>query len=713
MDGLAPRIAGALSASRRIAGWAVAVGILALSASDLLAWESYPMPAEPGFSGIVIGDFDGDGRREAVIGGIIPVLGRTGGPTVLATIGGEQSEARVRSVSMPPGLDLHADSMLLFKGNGGPDRILAIANIAGEGVRIVLLGGIPLKVEKLLALPAPYQPYRLHAVADVDADGHPEIVASVWAPGVGSRPAIIDASSGALLWMGDMAAEHVGVAQLDADPALELIISGTPGQIVDGATKAIEWSWAGGFPGWVLAGRFDAGPRQSFAASVGNALQVFRGEPYGPVFEFPLASGMSYMRVVEADVGGAVEIASQDYRGVRFFDPLSGVLTREVAAGADGMFEIGAIGGDAEPLLVNRARNPCPFHDGAIAKHVAYGKYLQLTRLDDGTCRRWLGNHGSHAAVARGALDGLGSDLVVSYSQADVLSVYDARAGTRLRFRNEVFSFGGGSDRVHMVLAARSGGASSIVLANDPGVPVAVDPVSLEIRWRAWDPDRTVSDMSAIDVDGDGADEIVFATKDAKVVILDGESGATIRESAAGEAWSWPRLLAFHDAQGQPRALVSAGQNEQQVDLFDLATASPIRRIDAATAPVIGLRQWGQGPACRIAMLDAVGGISVRDCEALLELHRRQAPAGTVFVREADPEGNAFIVAADEHLYALDADGTSRQISTALGPDLGAGNAGDVRQLAGKDRWQVTIGSDVLVSLQYVAPDPLFASGFE
>ena len=708
------RVLGAIAGWRRLLGPVIAALLGFAPCGTGLAWEHYPMPAQPGYSGIIIGDFDGDGGRQAVIGGVVTRLGAEGGRAVLATIDGRGAQARVRSVSMPD-LYLQDASMVLVDGVEGRDRVVAVGHVPGEANRIAILGGVPLQVERLLPLPAPYQVQRVHAVVDVDADGSLEIIASLWSPGVQSAPAILDWSSGAVLWVGEMSAKRIAVAQLDGDAALELVMSGTPGLVIDGATRTLEWSWAGGFGDWLVAGRFHAGQRGGFAAlmPVGGMLHVYSGEPYAPALEIPVRAQMNDMQVVEVAPGSSPEIAVQDYAGVRFFDPATGALTREVAAGASGTFALGRITNDTPPSLINRARGGCPSADGAVATHLAYGNYLQMTRLDDGSCRRWLGNRGSHAAVARGALAGAGSDLIASYSQGDVLSIFDAGSGTPLRFRNYLLGHDGSADQVRMVVAARIGEMPSIVVASASSGPVAIDPVTLEVRWRAGAAARSVSSMAAIDVDGDGADEIVVATGNAKLVVLDGETGATIRESANGAPWSWPEMVAFHDGQGHARALVTAGPGGRQLDLHDLATASVIRRVDAATQEITGLWQWGQGTACRIAVLDASARIGVSDCHMLAELDHRQAPPGTLFVRQADPAGNAFIVAAGEHLYVVGEDDVASRVSAALGTGLGAGNAGDVRQLPGGDRWQVALGSDVLVGLQYIAPDPLFANGFD
>ena len=66
-------------------------------------------------------------------------------------------------------------------------------------------------------------------------------------------------TSGAQLWSAPVGTSYYAslhVAQLDADPALEIVLSGMPGTIVDGATRATEWAYKDGFAQLLEHGRF-------------------------------------------------------------------------------------------------------------------------------------------------------------------------------------------------------------------------------------------------------------------------------------------------------------------------------------------------------------------------------------------------------------------------------------------------------------------------
>ena len=81
------------------------------------------------------------------------------------------------------------------------------------------------------------------AVDDIDGDGAQElvVVADVvhWARAVRRRP--WDIASGTQRWMiPGIGGSDVLLEQLDADPALEIVLAGVPGYVLDGATQAID-----------------------------------------------------------------------------------------------------------------------------------------------------------------------------------------------------------------------------------------------------------------------------------------------------------------------------------------------------------------------------------------------------------------------------------------------------------------------------------------
>lgn len=688
------------------------------------AWEHFPLPIEPGFGGIVIGDFDGDGANEALLVGTMPMppWGQGYGLAVLSLLDGKNGPPRVRS-SLALEMVIAQDGLVLAKGVDGRDRAVGPATLPDGSAMIAIFGGAPLRLERLLASPPGYRVQRVFAVTDLDGDGEPEIVAglsvssSSW-----SYPAILDGSTGAVRWLGDTLASTVAVAQLDADPALELVISGTPGLVIDGATHTVDWSWAGGFGDQLVGGRFGAGGAGGFVSIPSEFpayMQIFGGRPFAPLLEIQNGGPINYVVASPAAEGRVSEIASQSSHSTRFFNPLTGVSTREFPGGASGPFAVGNIlAGEGVQLLRRAVAYPdvCPYADGSANRGSEYDNHFNfsVTDLGDDSCYRWVGKLGSHAAVVRGPLEGPGSDQIASFSHNNVLTIHDAASGAPLRFRGGILSMNSPPrmDRATMALVAHASGTPTLVVASEQDGPTALDAITLQQRWTRYVPNGRVAALSAIDIGNNGTEEVVLAVGSGQLVVLDGASGTILGESPPAPVAFPPDLVTFHDDQGRARALMTTDDG-LHLDLFDLASFARVARTQVAKNPITTLWRWGQGNDCRVAVLDDAAVISVRDCSSLVEVNHRQAPTGTVFVREAGANGSALIVAAGEYLYRLDSDSVATPISSALGSGLGLHNAGDVRRLPSGDRWDATMGSNTLVTRRTLAPDLLFGNGFD
>lgn len=116
-------------------------------------------------------------------------------------------------------------------------------------------------------------------IGDIDDDGADELI-------------IVDPNGIQIyaLSTGNLQREHaisgniaVALAQLDGDPALEIILGGSAtGLVLDGATFATEWSYPGGFGSLLAVGPNPAGGVQPWvSASAGSAgLDLFGSQPW-------------------------------------------------------------------------------------------------------------------------------------------------------------------------------------------------------------------------------------------------------------------------------------------------------------------------------------------------------------------------------------------------------------------------------------------------
>jgi hypothetical protein len=113
--------------------------------------------------------------------------------------------------------------------------------------------------------------------ADADGDGATEGI--VVGPGGVSAHGL---ATGVTLWSRQTGSRRLDVGQLDGDPALEIVLEGRVGYVIDGATSAVDWQYAGGFGNAVAVGRIGPGGAPGFVT--GFALTGFRSVPYSPLW---------------------------------------------------------------------------------------------------------------------------------------------------------------------------------------------------------------------------------------------------------------------------------------------------------------------------------------------------------------------------------------------------------------------------------------------
>jgi hypothetical protein len=683
-----------------------AVLLAGLHASSAKAWDDYPGPQLPGIDGIVVGDFDGNGTREAAVGAQSQPYYYFSGSALLAVLGaGSGGTLGLRAMSMLP--TPMKGPLVLARREGAADRLAAVVG-SDASSQILVLGGVPLRILKTIEAPLLQ---RVAAVADVDADGRAEIVGLAGtSPWSDLHPVVLDYETGALEWTGADVASGIGVAQLDADAALELIVAGTPGRIVDGATHAAEWTYPSGFEGKIVAGRFDANPSVAgFAvANSGGRVQIFRSQPYSPVSEFRTDDSMlTAAEVVHVTPGGPDLIAVGGWRA-SIYDPRSGQRIAQIPV-ADGnvrALSSGDIDADGHEELVVGADSRLQATDLVTMA----SDYAQASES------------GPHVAVAVGDVSGTGSEQVVyltgggSPSDKSTLRVLDAASGTRLRARADALN-PWTHEPPQIALAQFDGDPQKeIVVAGADmyqGEVAVLDGMTLADQWRVGGygsifDGTSIRAVSVVDANADGVPEVVVATFAGRLVVLDGRTGALIWQSVTLDGATPPSLAVFTSS-GHPRAAIARGTG---LYLFDIGSRLLVASAKAA-APLIGIWRWGDAAACRIAAVDEDAVLTIHRCDTLDALGQHLLPEGTVFFRPLDPLGMRFIAASGPYLYEITPDDQAIALSDALGGLLGAANSGIVRNGSDAQHFDVIIGSDYMVTRRQVGLDALFANGFD
>lgn len=694
------------------------------------SWEHYPGFQGPGYTGIVVGDFNGDGAIEAAVSGFgyegFTPLGTQLVALLSANSSGQLSVSALSALPFTLG-----DSLVLARSEGNADQLVSTTNLLWEG-QMVVLGDVPIRA--LRTIPAPLVT-RVYAVADVDADGRLEIVATNRLAGWNDYPAIYDYETGALEWTGSMPVRTVAAAQLDESPSWELILSGEDGLIVDGATRITKWSYPGGFGHEIAVGYFGDDPaRLTFAANQSSRIQVFGADPFRLITQFPTSEMAVGAIAAPSSTGGdRIALGDQQSGNVALYDPRSGQRIRatQMPPYDSGVSQVAAadLDGDGHLELV--------YGSGLSHTGTDWLRAIDAETLETDYAR--AGELGPHTAVAIGDLSGEGREEVVHVTlkgsgrplpDGPVLRVLNGETGEVVRSKPRLIETAL-SYPPHVSLAQLdSDPALEIVVAATYGysaMATVLDGVTLNEQWRS-NPNAVplanapMTDMVLADADGDGVQDVILAIRPygsasamlSQIVALNGLDGALLWQSPivsgpiSGE-YAGAHLAVIETPDDSTLVAMAA---EPGIFVFNLASGL-LEANAVPAAPVSALLQWGSGPDCRLGALDSGGRLTLHDCRSLAVVGQRQLPPATTFLRTADARAERFVAAAGTDLYLISELDAATRIAGPLGTDLGMTNQGIVTVDPKKQYLDVLIGSDYMVTRRSIAIGPIFTDGFE
>lgn len=685
--------------------WLCVLALVSSPTPAAVVWQYYPGMQYPASWGMVVGDFDGDGTVELAITGTSSGEQRQG--QQLIGIVGKLADGRIgmRAQTMQEAWpDVFINRIVLVHDGHSPDRLVTLVprnvdltNGTYDRYLVEFGGGIPLRA--LRTMPVPMLD-NIHAVADVDADGRLEIVGEIqmtdWAE---SRLTILDFDTGTVKWLGPALPYNVAVSQLDDDPALELVIAGIPGQIIDGKTHAVEWTYAPGFGYRVIAGRFGPDPGiPGFVAVVTSqyTVGVFRRKPYALINQFSIRSMAPTASAVLAlypGEGDSLAISagnnSNGYSGPVVYDPMSGRETDEfsyyggVDAIAGGDFrDIGR--SDIVSIYGALFSDPAFFIDDVVTHDLVFG---QLP--DEGPF--------SSLAYCPGIEESSVSYVPSRYAYLSAGFV-SLDAVTGLHRKNE------SGLKYTAIAAGRGEGGQRVLFGGQTYGVSARDCGDLTPRWESnIAGSRHITELSALDVNGDGIDDVFaigwrgysLSQSIGDVSVIDGRDGRVIWTS---EGVAASRHLPFMMATlpvSQGRTKVAFAQ-EDQLRLFEVG-ATTVRQ---ATHPktIQALTGWGQGADCRLGIVDTDATLTIRRCDTFDVVAQYPLPAGTRFIRPMASDGTRFVVAADDRLHEVVVGGRTRMISEPMGQLLGMNNRGILIPGEEPGQFDLLIGSSTRIA---------------
>lgn len=599
-------------------------------------------------SGLAIADVDADGRDDAVF------LGLAGGPVLF--VAGRAPYGTLDIKSSQRVADDGAPVRTLAATIQGASRILTL----GSNGIVRLYGGWPLVEVATRTV----EPNAMAAeIGDADGDGHADLVVLT-----ASQILRYDLDSGAL--SGSLPVSgyaSVALGQLDADPALEIILGGTaPGRVLDGATFATDWSYVDPFGPHVVAGRF-ASDATTRWFGLDTTYTLYRAAPWSPLW-----SGSAHFTVTAAAAG--------DLSGSGADALLVGTLHFAMAIDPSTHQEIWQRG----PVYGGVERIAAADLNGTGAKQVLYASgegSESLTLIDIASpLPSWAHRvpTGCFKSVALGDVDADGRVELVTAAQGEhfgTLAIFDAESGKE-KWRNAItidesapFFLAGH----HIELLPRESGAGmSILFAGESrsrGRATVANGVTMHAeRLLPDDRDpmnvRRVVRSATLDFNGDGTRDYAFATEaledfpaGAKIYVYSGTDSRLLWESPV----LGPSLATVHN-------LFAIPQDDGDTELV-IALQDGLRAFSAASglltwslgAPLDGATWIAQGVSGpEILLFSAAGGVTVLDYATRTPQRGFTLPAPLRAV--AAPKGDASLLIAASNGRLLQVDGISGAI---------------------------------------------------
>ena len=263
--------------------------------------RSYPLmrgnlDAPLGRSGLVVGDFDGDGHEEVLVLSSHSLY-------ELAYDGAGYRQTWMYPFALAP-FDSSTDSQemgsALATGDVDGDGKQEI--FVGAGNRLVKLDGVERRVVASAPLGAQVRCVDL-VVADLTNAGAKEVICLAQASSGGSATIKIFAAADLTPIVELPSAQYgdaLAVGNIDNDPQLEIVTSG--GYVFDGATFASQWAYAPGFGNDIAVGDVDGTGVGQIVATTTHALRGYSATTKSPLWELSMAGPYSVSSVVVRDI---------------------------------------------------------------------------------------------------------------------------------------------------------------------------------------------------------------------------------------------------------------------------------------------------------------------------------------------------------------------------------------------------------------------------
>lgn len=701
----------------------IALLLASLSATDARAEVQWTHVTTIGSAvPIATGYFGGDGGPRLVVRGSVPRETHPPGQYLnineaLLLIDSQDDRFFVSAVqSEEDNYEVIGWSAVVFR-DGQEDKVLAVRQGRGSfppPPEFAVYSGSRLLRERSFLVPQGDRPQPI-VVADIDGDGALELLYRTSSGSALGEAVIVSLDSGEVEWRSGSSVAGLAAAQLDGDGPLEILMGGTPFQILDGATRAVEWTHPVDQAA-IVVGNFSASPSTvRIVLKSGPIVHTISAHPYAHVGTLNLGNG-GVLSALDVDGDGVDEIAASSFGFSNVYDAISGVdVTPQQAAFSHLVSAtVGRIGQSDQPVIAILQNGTLQLRSSLV--------------LVDGITHARLGAFQFYSsdppALAIGDLNGDGQDHLLQVSSTSIplgnfqdLAVRDLGSGMLVDSRLGLGHRGG----VPAVALAQldSDPQLELIVAgyNNSGAALsALDGVTLQPQWSLQGQGSAfTSTTGLVDVvvaspeAGSAPDVWALATSYGL-----GHVVLTVVDGGTGDV-KWQSTPFTEGPSRSLRRMIPAGQDQGEVLL---ATGNLIRAFDTADqslswsryfpAGVNDVDTWMEGDECRIVVALATSELEIVRCIDRSHVERIALPAEPNLVR-AVPGWSRFVVAIEQAAYEVSSVQT-RRIADELGPRLGRQGRG---LLAGDADQPALIVGSALATSRIAIPLTIFGDGFE
>jgi outer membrane protein assembly factor BamB len=568
------------------------------------------------------------------------------------------------------------------------------------------------------------------ALGDTNGDGRDELL--VLTPSGLHAYLLDDGSEGWNYAISD--GNDIALAQLDEDGALEIIIAGpVPGIVLDGATRATDWSYIDGFGYRLATGVFaTGGATQWVGAQAWYSLATFRSNPCSPMWDYSTDHDIGAIATGDLDGGGVDSIVYGDgqWGDVHIIDPATHQERFSVANDGYSVraIEIADLNGDHTPVI--GFLSDSSGLDGSMLT-AANGRTGEAIWRFESVAM-------PYRVTAIGDVDGDGMDEIVAASSGSTfegsVSIFDFATGNR-EWQSPTDNYNADDPFAIAVrrirLLPRTDGGMNIVLAGQGayyGKIVVLDGVDKQVIRQIGDyqspllPFRTISGVATIDFDGDDVEDFVVATEPestgasgAKLQVISGTSDVLLWESVAmGSGFSPINDVLVIPPQSADAASLLVAVLPDSLRAYDSQTLLLDWVLAATNQDAAYLPDGLSGP--EIMTYQSNGAVTFYDAgtQAYLRAFALDAPLSAIAVLQDDPR--TLLAATDQHLQLVDGSNGGVLASTGALGELWTTSpvAKPAATSIGNSSWYVALPTaPALWRLRLDVRDQIFLANFD